>query len=74
MNVENAISVRVVEAVARSAGVDETALPPLYDALDADALDALVADAPDGLTRVAFTYAGHRVVVDGDGRVDVESL
>jgi len=69
VNGENAISVRVVEAVARSAGVDETDLPPLYDALD-----ALVADAPDGLTRVAFTYAGHRVVVDGDGRVDVESL
>jgi len=65
----------VVRTVAAREGVDETDLPPLYDAIDPDALDALLASVgtedPDRAS-VDFEYAGHRVVVSGDRTVTVE--
>ena len=67
--------VEVVEAVAAEKGVDPLALePPLYDVLDPEALDALYGSPVDsGATlRVRFSYAGCTVVVDAEGRIDVE--
>jgi hypothetical protein len=68
-------STAVIRAVAAHDGVDETELPPLYDAVDPDALDALLAstraDGP-GQASVTFEYAGHTVVVSGDGTVSLE--
>jgi hypothetical protein len=65
----------VVSAVAAHDGVDETDLPPLYDAVDPDALDALLGsvrtDGPDEAS-VSFEYAGHTVVVSDDGTVLLE--
>lgn len=61
----------VVESVAQRAGVDETELPPLYDAIDPDALDAIFdhrGDWPsDAGPRVIFSYAGFEVTVEHDG-------
>jgi hypothetical protein len=65
----------VVSAVAAHDGVDETDLPPLYDAIDPDALDALLASVQDsgsGRASVDFEYAGHRIVVTEDRTVTVE--
>jgi hypothetical protein len=49
--------------------------PPLYEAIDPDALDALFVDASDQWTRPAsrieFPYCGCEVEVRGDGRVAV---
>lgn len=60
----------VVSSVATHRGVDPVALPPLYDTLDPDALDALFASAcGDG--QVTFEYAGCTVECAGDGTVDV---
>lgn len=64
------VSIDVVEAVATVAGVDSTTLEtPLYDVVDADALDRLVDGKLDG--NVQFQYLGYRVIVEGDGAVSV---
>ncbi|WP_132058304.1 HalOD1 output domain-containing protein [Halorussus amylolyticus] len=64
-----------------AAGADGTArvLPPLYDAIDPDALDALFAggvrspDRPRATAgKVEFVYHGHRVTAHSDGSVVVE--
>ncbi|WP_205596774.1 HalOD1 output domain-containing protein [Halostella salina] len=62
INPDESPSAAVVRAVAEVDGVDETELPTLQDAVDADALDDI---AEDGV-RVEFTYAGHDVVVVGE--------
>lgn len=56
----------VVRAVAKHKGIDPVAVEqPLYDAVDPDALDALIAGSapPAGgsATTVSFAYAGHEV-------------
>lgn len=61
----------VVEAVANAAGTDPLALePPLTRVVDTDALDSLF--AAGSVTRVAFEYAGHEVVVEGDETITVD--
>ncbi|WP_222916891.1 HalOD1 output domain-containing protein [Natrinema sp. SYSU A 869] len=70
------VSIRVVEAVAAREGIDPLEVsPPLHDVLDPTALDELfeptgTSQRPDGT--VSFTYHGHRVRVDSDGRVTLE--
>lgn len=68
-------STRVVEALAEAAGVDSVDLPPLYDAVDPDALDSLFAPRPDGSPRVgcrvSFRFDGYQVTVHRDGEVQV---
>lgn len=63
-------SVLVVEAVAETTGTDPLELPPLYDAIDPDALDVLVADG--GQSHVEFAYDGHEIAVHEDGAVAVD--
>ncbi|MFB6155608.1 MAG: HalOD1 output domain-containing protein [Haloferacaceae archaeon] len=63
------VVVRITEAVAASSGDDPLALPPLGNAVDVEAIEALVDDG--SLRDLTFTYHGHRVTVDGDGRVRV---
>lgn len=70
------VSRAVVEAVADAHGVSPLDLePPLYEAVDPDALEQFVAraDHPAASVTVTFTYAGHEVTVDGDGEVSVAS-
>ena len=72
---EAPVSQTVVLAVAEATGDDAMELPPLYDAIDPDALnklfdsDVLGADRRDG--SVEFAYAGCDVTVRADGRVTV---
>jgi len=68
-------SSEVVSAVAAHEGVDETELPPLYDVIDPDALDALLSSVQTGgsdQASVDFEYAGYRVVVFEDRTVVIE--
>lgn len=67
----------VVTAVADAKGVDPIDLPPLFGAIDPDALDALfesgaVASRQSG--SVEFAYAGYLVEVAADGTVDLDVL
>lgn len=59
----------VVEAVAAREGVAETELPPLADAVDPDALEAVVDG--DGDRRISFEYHGYAVTVHPDGSVSL---
>lgn len=69
---EQRVSDRVVDAVARAAETDPLSLtPPLYEAVDPDALDELCRHS-DFEGTVTFDYLGYRVAVDGAGRVTVE--
>lgn len=55
------VAVSVLDAVASVKGIDVMALPPLHEAVDTDALDALF--AAGGPFEVRFTYAGETVQV-----------
>lgn len=69
----DAVHERIVAGVAALEGVDPTALPPLFDAVDPDALAALFATTESGGRRsghVGFTYADHEVRVEFDERGD----
>lgn len=63
------VSTAVLDAVVETAGTDRLDLPPLYDAIDTEALDRIIAsfDAGEDVTEhVTFRYAGYRVTVTGD--------
>lgn len=64
------ISQRVVFAVAEQADVEPNELPPLYDSLDPDALDAVVRSS-DADLEISFSFAGHRVEIGGDETIRV---
>ncbi|WP_408959375.1 HalOD1 output domain-containing protein [Natrinema sp. 74] len=64
---QRSVSVAVVTAVAARRDVDPIELPPLYEWLDPDALDALFAPMQRGGSRsghLEFTYDGHEITVD----------
>ncbi|MFB6080479.1 MAG: HalOD1 output domain-containing protein [Haloferacaceae archaeon] len=65
-------STAVLEAVSASSGVPATDLPPLYDAIDPGALEALFAGRRTS-GHVEFRYAGHVVTVDADRTVEVST-
>lgn len=68
-------STAVVEAVAERVGVDPIDLnPPLYRAIDPDALDDLLTslETGDADGSVSFHYLGYDVTVHGDGTVYLE--
>ena len=67
---EPPVSERVVQQVAARSGTDPMELPRLYDAIDPDALDAVLADLPAG--EVRFRYAGYTVSVENGGDVRLD--
>lgn len=64
------ISERVVRAVATYTDTDPLELPPLYDAIDPDALNALVSELSGG--GLSFQYAGHSVTVESSSTIQVD--
>jgi hypothetical protein len=71
-------SVAVVERVANETGCSPFELPPLNDAIDADALDRLLCGGPRSGGRslarrawptVVFSYANHHVQIAADGTI-----
>lgn len=61
----------ITEEIAALEGTRPTALPPLYEAVDPDALAAVVDSAPADGTTVRFGYCGYTVRIDGGGEIDV---
>ncbi|EMA45960.1 HalOD1 output domain-containing protein [Halobiforma nitratireducens] len=58
---------RIVTAVAALEDVDPAELPPLYEAVDPDALTAAFAETEGGTARsgrIEFPYAGYEVSVE----------
>lgn len=71
-------STKLIEVVAARKGVAPLDLPErLYDAIDPDALDALLmpsnADGDDSLS-VEFTYCGYHVSMDQDGHITLQPI
>ena len=62
----------VVEAVAHVTDRDLQRSPPLYDYIEADALDDVLtaARSADRLVEGGFDYDGVAVVVDSDGNIE----
>lgn len=67
-------STAVIEAVVVTTGRDPTAIPPLHDYVDADALNALVTPRSESTTAisVSFLYDGVIVRVDSKGWIEVQ--
>lgn len=65
-------SERVVQTVAETSASDPLELPPLFEYIDSDALDAFVRGLERG--SVTFHYAGRTVTVDSDGSIDIDQL
>ena len=64
----------VVYTVADVSDTDPVDLPPLYDVIDTDALNDLVAGSYDSALRtISFQYCGYTVTVTGDGDISVAS-
>lgn len=64
--------VAIVEAVAAVTNRAPTAMPPLYETVDPEALADLVTSARDRPVEVSFAYEGCQVSVSSDRRVVVE--
>ncbi|ADB62911.1 hypothetical protein Htur_4073 (plasmid) [Haloterrigena turkmenica DSM 5511] len=71
---ENTPVYAIVSAVAEAEGVDSIDLPPLYNVIDPEALNALFTSDSGTVSSVEFEYAGYSVVVRGEGDVVVQSL
>lgn len=63
------VSERVIQKISTASGTDALELPPLYDAIEPDALDTLVEGMADG--EVSFTYAGYDVTVASDATISL---
>lgn len=68
----SAAVVAVVEAVAAVTNRAPTAMSPLYETVDPEALADLVTTARDHPIEVSFSYEGCQVSVSSDRRVVVE--
>lgn len=69
---ERSISQVVIEAVAEAKGIRPVELsPPLYEAIDPEALDRIFADALT-IGKVVFNYNSCEISVVSDGYVDVK--
>ncbi len=66
------LSEAAVIAVADERGIDPTDLPPLYEFVDPDALDALFEGRCEMGGEVRFTLDGCVVTVYADGRVEAD--
>ena len=71
----HAPSHRVIETVAQKEGVSPAELsPPLFSAIDPDALNALVqanADSSTGAVEIQFTYLDYVVRIRNDSTVSI---
>lgn len=64
----------IVFEVAEREGTDPTQLPPLYEVVDPDALQAFVESSGDDALAVEFLYQGYEVRVTSDGDVEVDGV
>ncbi|MFD1564467.1 HalOD1 output domain-containing protein [Haloarchaeobius amylolyticus] len=69
------ISLHIVNCIAEREHADPLELPPLYDAVDPDALDDLFASGCQSETdrsgRIEFQYNGYTVIVEFDNGPEI---
>ncbi|MDF9747905.1 HalOD1 output domain-containing protein [Natrinema salsiterrestre] len=67
--VKRGVSTKIIEHIAKMEGTEPVKLPPLYEAIDPDALERLFASKKDGAERsgrVEFQYNGYTVIAEFD--------
>lgn len=64
------VTIEITRAVADEEDCSPLELPPLYDAVDADAMETVLQGADS--CELTFRYHGYEVEVDGAGTVDVQ--
>ncbi|MFD1685837.1 HalOD1 output domain-containing protein [Halobellus litoreus] len=68
-------STAIVETIAEATGDNPTALEPLYESVDPDALNALLTSVPSRTAgrdlRISLSVDGHAITVFGDGGIVV---
>lgn len=71
-------SIAIVELLANAFGCEPTALDPLHETVDPDALDTLFRSSGPRATEtdvtVSFEYVSHEVTVESDGSVVVRPV
>lgn len=67
VTMQEQVSERVMQTVADSTGRDQLDLPPLYSAVDPDALNSVIESMAVG--EVSFHYAGHEVTVTSNAAI-----
>lgn len=78
MGAANSVTARIIDEVAEREGVDPVELTsPLYEVIDAEALEFLFSNAISGKQReglhVTFTYCGYSIAVDQDGEIEIRT-
>ncbi|APE95082.1 HalOD1 output domain-containing protein [Halodesulfurarchaeum formicicum] len=72
------VSMAVVQAVSTVKGAKPWSIPPLAEALDPDALDALfetgAGGTPQGADQISFDFANFRVSIDNGKRLTLNPL
>ncbi|MBV0923098.1 hypothetical protein KTS45_02700 [Halomicroarcula limicola] len=63
-------SIAVAEALATVRHCETTALSPLYDEIDTDALDAIITGSGDSVS-VTATVDGFEIVVTSGGKIEI---
>ncbi|ELY61186.1 HalOD1 output domain-containing protein [Natronolimnohabitans innermongolicus] len=72
---EKSPTMAVVESVAAVSNTEPTELPPLYDAINPDALDSLFESSETrdlSTVRVSFPYNGYDIAIQGGSNLTVE--
>lgn len=75
-NGRHSLTNSVAELLAELAGEDPTEIPPLYESVDMDAVEAVLLD-PDGTPRekasISFAHVGYEVTLHGSGEIVARS-
>lgn len=66
-------SLAVITVVSNITGRDPSELDPLYESIDADALDALFTADMSSVSQLTFQYSGYEITVGTDDVVEVVS-
>jgi hypothetical protein len=76
-NRQESLTMTVLTAVSAVAGVDETALPPLFDTVSPDALEGIFEPTQNSQRsrgRLTIPYAGFLVTIHADGEITLQRL
>lgn len=67
-------STALIEVIAAATDRDPLDMPPLYEHVDVDALDAILTarwNGTNGTVNVSFAYDGVEILLDSDGNIEL---
>lgn len=64
------VAEEIIERISRRTEEDPLELPLLYESIDTEALERLLASS-DGYVSVEFSYCGYDIAVDGNRGIEI---